>query len=179
MVGIVYMFGIAVGTATGVLTAQAVGARDSVKARQTGFAGMVIMVAVSASLGAAILLGAPGIAQVYTKDAAVQKLAAQLLVFVAFYELFDTLQLVIVNALRGYKIAVVPMLVYTVALWGIGLGGGYTLGLTRLAGADSLGLATPMGVTGFWLAGVASLVVSSLILLAYFTRAARLTRLAD
>lgn len=179
MVGIVYMFGIAVGTATGVLTAQAVGARDSRKARQTGFAGMMIMVAVSASLGAAVLLGAPAIAQAYTKDAAVQKLAAQLLVFVVFYELFDTLQVVIVNALRGYKIAVVPMLVYTVALWGIGLGGGYALGLTRLAGADILGLATPMGVTGFWLAGVASLVVSSLILLAYFAWISRPTRLAE
>ena len=179
MVGIVYMFGIAVGTATGVLTAQAVGGRDSIKARHTGFAGMMIMVAVSASLGAALLLGAPAIAQAYTKDAVVQKLAAQLLVFVAFYELFDTLQLVIVNALRGYKIAVVPMLVYTVALWGIGLGGGYTLGLTRLASADILGLATPMGVAGFWLAGVASLVVSSLILLAYFAWISRPKRLAE
>jgi MATE family multidrug resistance protein len=170
LVGIVYMFGIAVGTATGVLTAQAVGARDFLRARQTGFAGMRIMVMVSMSLGAAILLAAPGIAQLYTKDAAVQRLAAQLLVFVAFYEFFDTLQVVIVNALRGYKIAVVPMLVYAVALWGIGLGGGYALGLTRLEGTDRLGLATPMGVAGFWLAGVASLVVSSLILLAYFAR---------
>jgi len=179
LVGIVYMFGIAVGTATGVLTAQAVGARDSRRARQTGFAGMGIMVAVSASLGAAILLAAPGIAQLYTKDAAVQKLAVQLLVFVAFYELFDTLQVVIVNALRGYKIAVVPMLVYAVALWGIGLGGGYALGLTRLEGPDMLGLTTPMGVAGFWLAGVASLVVSSLILLAYFERVSRPTPRAE
>jgi MATE family multidrug resistance protein len=80
--------------------------------------------------------------------------------------------------LRGYKIAVVPMLVYTVALWGIGLGGGYALALTRLAGADMLGLATPMGVAGFWLAGVASLVVSSLVLLAYFAWVSRPKRQA-
>lgn len=179
MVGIVYMFGIAVGTATGVLTAQAVGAREPVRARHAGFTGMAIMVAVSASLGVAILLGAPSIAQAYTKDATVQRLAAQLLVFVAFYELFDTLQVVIVNALRGYKITVVPMLVYTVALWGIGLGGGYALGLTRLAGADLLGLETPMGVAGFWLAGVASLIVSSLVLLAYFARASQPRRLVE
>ena len=179
MVGIVYMFGIAVGTATGVLTAQAVGAREPVRARHAGFTGIAIMVAVSASLGVAILLGAPSIAQAYTKDATVQRLAAQLLVFVAFYELFDTLQVVIVNALRGYKITVVPMLVYTVALWGIGLGGGYALGLTRLAGADLLGLETPMGVAGFWLAGVASLIVSSLVLLAYFARASQPRRLVE
>jgi multidrug resistance protein, MATE family len=173
MVGIVYMFGIAAGNATGVLTAQAIGARDAARARLTGLTGMGIMVAVSACAGAVILLAAPGIAQLYTKDAAVQKVAAQLLAFVAFYELFDTLQVVIVNALRGYKIAFVPMVVYTGALWGFGLGGGYALGLTRLEGAAAFGLSTPMGAAGFWLAGVVSLVIAAAILFAYFLRVSR------
>jgi MATE family multidrug resistance protein len=59
------------------------------------------------------------------------------------------------------------MLVYTVALWGIGLGGGYALGL------EGVGASSPMGAAGFWLAGVASLVVASTILLAYFARVSR------
>jgi multidrug resistance protein, MATE family len=80
---------------------------------------------------------------------------------------------VIVNALRGYKIAFIPMLVYTVALWGIGLGGGYALGLERIEAANALGLATPMGAAGFWLAGVASLVVAATILFAYFMHVSR------
>jgi len=70
--------------------------------------------------------------------------------------------------LRGYKIAFIPMLVYTVALWGIGLGGGYLLGLTHSGAADALGLATPMGAAGFWLAGVLSLIIAAAILFAYF-----------
>jgi MATE family multidrug resistance protein len=109
----------------------------------------------------------------YTRDAAVQAIATQLMAFVAFYQLFDTAQVVIVNALRGYKIAFVPMLVYTVALWGLGLGGGYVLGLTRLGAASGFGLATPMGAAGFWLAGVLSLVFAAVILLAYFLRVSR------
>src|SRR5437773_8945162 len=93
--------------------------------------------------------------------------------YIAFFQLFDTAQVVIVNALRGYKIAFIPMLVYTVALWGIGLGGGYALALERIEAASALGLATPMGAAGFWLAGVASLVAAAAILFAYFMHASR------
>jgi MATE family multidrug resistance protein len=109
----------------------------------------------------------------YTRDPEVQSIAIQLMAYIAFFQLFDTFQVVIVNALRGYKIAFIPMLVYTIALWGIGLGGGYALGLGRIEAANALGLATPMGAAGFWLAGVASLVVAGAILLAYFMHVSR------
>jgi len=121
----------------------------------------------------AIFFAAHQIVSLYTRDAAVQSIATQLMAYIAFFQLFDTSQVVIVNALRGYKIALIPMLVYTVALWGIGLGGGYALGLESIEAANALGLATPMGATGFWLAGVASLVVAAAILFAYFLRVSR------
>src|SRR5882672_4904520 len=162
-----YMFGLAVGNATGVLIAQAVGARDFTLARHTGFTGMRIMLGVSVCAGVLISVLASKIVGFYSHDAEVQALATRLLVYVALFQIFDTAQVVIVNALRGYRITVIPMLVYTVALWGIGLGGGYALGL------EGIGLATPMGAAGFWLAGVASLVIASLILLAYFARVSR------
>ena len=168
-----YMFGLAVGNATGVLIAQAVGTRDFGLARHTGFTGMRIMLAVSVCAGVLISVLASRIVGFYSHDLQVQALATRLLVFVAFFQIFDTAQVVIVNALRGYKITVIPMLVYTVALWGIGLGGGYALGLEGIAFAGALGLATPMGAAGFWLAGVASLAVASAILLAYFARVSR------
>jgi MATE family multidrug resistance protein len=123
-----------------------------------------------------IFLSAPNIALLYSYDVGVQALAARLLAYVALFQVFDTAQVVIVNALRGYKITLIPMLVYTVALWGIGLGGGYALGLEQVEAANALGLGTPMGAAGFWLAGVASLVVASLILFAYFARVSGATR---
>jgi len=134
---------------------------------------MGIMLAISACAGVAIFFAARGVVLLYTRDAAVQAIATQLMAFVAFYQLFDTAQVVIVNALRGYKIAFVPMLVYSVALWGLGLGGGYALGLRQLEAANAVGLATPMGASGFWLAGVLSLVFAGAILLAYFLRVSR------
>ncbi|HEY6240079.1 MAG TPA: MATE family efflux transporter, partial [Burkholderiales bacterium] len=167
---VVYMFGLAVGNATAVLTAQAVGAHDLREARHTGLTGIGIMFAVSACAGVTIFLTANQIVSFYTRDAAVAAIATRLMTYIAFFQLFDTAQVVIVNALRGYKIAFIPMLVYTIALWGIGLGGGYALGLGRIEAVNALGLATPMGAAGFWLAGLASLVVTSGILLAYFLR---------
>ena len=124
-------------------------------------------------------LAASRIVALYSHDAEVQSLATRLLVYVALFQVFDTAQVVIVNALRGYKITFIPMLVYTVALWGIGLGGGYALALHRIDIANALGLGTPMGAPGFWLAGVASLVVASLILFVYFARVSRATSPAD
>ena len=168
-----YMFGLAVGNATGVLIAQAVGARDLAQARHTGFTGMCMMLGIAVCAAALISLFAPGIVTLYSRDPQVRALAATLLVYVALFQVFDTAQVVIVNALRGYKITFIPMLVYTVALWGVGLGGGYALGLEEVSVAGTLGLRTPMGAAGFWLAGVASLIVASAILLAYFARASR------
>lgn len=165
---VVYMFGLAIGNATAVLTAQAIGAGDLRGARHAGLAGIGIMFAISACAALAIFFAAHAIASLYTRDQAVLAIATQLIAFVAFFQLFDTAQVVIVNALRGYKIALIPMLVYTVALWGIGLGGGYALGLERIGAANALGLATPMGAAGFWLAGVVSLIVAAAILFAYF-----------
>ena len=78
-------------------------------------------------------------------------------------------QAVVVNVLRGYKRAVVPMLIYAVALWGVGLGGGYAIGLTSIDLAW-LGLSTPLGAPGFWLAAIASLVLASSLVTAYFLR---------
>ena len=69
---------------------------------------------------------------------------------VAGYHLFDALQVVTVNALRGYKRAVVPLLANVTGLWGVGLAGGYLIGLTGSLDLSWAGLVTPLGAPGFW-----------------------------
>ncbi|MDR0481146.1 MAG: hypothetical protein LBG66_04600, partial [Gallionellaceae bacterium] len=73
-----------------------------------------------------------------------------LIALVGIYHLGDAMQAMTVNALRGYKKSGIPMLVYTIGLWGLGLGGGYLLGLT-----DTLGNAR--GAAGFWIAAIAGI----------------------
>jgi MATE family multidrug resistance protein len=96
----------------------------------------------------------------------VRRIAATLITLVATYHLADALQTVVVNILRGYKRTVVPMLIYVVSLWGVGLGGGYLLGLTDFLGAAR-------GAAGFWLAAAAALALAGSVVLAYFFNVSR------
>jgi MATE family multidrug resistance protein len=93
---------------------------------------------------------------------------AALLALVAGYHLFDALQAVTVNALRGYKRAVVPLVINVVGLWTLGLGGGYLLALTDITALSGLGIATPLGVRGFWIGAIAGMAVATGSVIVYF-----------
>ena len=167
-----FMLPLALGNAASVVVGQSLGARRKARARAAGITGLALALACAALVGGGLYAFAGGIAGLYTADPELRLVAAGLLAFVAVYHLFDAVQAVVVNVLRGYKRAVVPMLIYAVALWGVGLGGGYVLGLTR-ADMAWLGLSTPMGAAGFWLAAIASLVLASSLVTAYFLRVSR------
>jgi multidrug resistance protein, MATE family len=71
--------------------------------------------------------------------------------------------------LRAYKITVIPTVIYAVALWGVGLGGGYLAGF-NVPGDLPVALT---GARGFWLANMASLVIAAAALLVYWLRVSR------
>lgn len=161
----VFMVPLALGNATGVLVGQALGAGDGRRARHAGLLGLGVGVLCAMLFALAIGLGAPAIARAYTTDPAVAAAAAGLLAIVAVYHLGDAAQAVAVQVLRGYKRATAPMAIYAVLLWGVGLGGGYLLGLSDLAGPAR-------GAAGFWIAAAAGLSLAAIALVAYFLRVA-------
>ena len=173
-----FMLPLALGNAASVLVGQALGAHQPERARAAGLIGIALGLACAALVASGLFAFSDDIAALYTGEARLRHVAAGLIAFVAVYHLFDALQAVAVNVLRGYKRAVVPMLIYAFALWGVGLGGGYAIGLTRVDLAW-LGLQTPLGAPGFWLAAIASLAIASGLVTAYFlsvSRAAGLER---
>jgi multidrug resistance protein, MATE family len=172
LAALAFMLPLALGNAASVVVGQSLGARQYARARAAGLAGIALALACAAVVGSGLYLFANGIAGLYTGDAALHRVAAGLIAFVAVYHLFDAVQAVVVNILRGYRRAVVPMLIYAVALWGVGLGGGYAIGLTRVDIAW-LGLHPPLGAPGFWLAAIASLALASSLVTAYFQRVSR------
>jgi MATE family multidrug resistance protein len=119
---------------------------------------------------AMLATGASNVGAFYSSDANVQAVAAGLLVLVAAYHLFDALQAVVINALRGYKRTVIPLVVNVLGLWFVGLAGGYAIGLTDVLHLPALGLATPLGVRGFWIAAMTGMAVASGCILIYFLR---------
>lgn len=166
LAALTFMLPLALGNATAVLAGQALGAGDPARARQAGWRGVALGMGIAVFVSLGLWLGAVGLAALYTPDAAVRTAAAPLVALVAIYHLADALQAVAVNALRGYRKSTVPMVVYAVALWGVGLAGGYALGFGDLAGA-------PLGAAGFWLAAIASLALAGVVVAGYLEYVAR------
>jgi len=169
---LLFMLPLALGNASSVLVGQAIGSRQFARARATGLAGLSMGLACALAVAAFVSVSAERIASFYTSDGEVLKLAGALLAFVAVYHVFDAIQAVAVNVLRGYKRAVVPMVIYAVALWGVGLGGGYAIGLTAVD-LSWFGIPTPWGARGFWLASIGSLALAGSLVTLYFLHVSR------
>ncbi len=164
LAGLIYMMPLAMASASGVLTGQAIGAGDLRRARLTGLVGIGSGFVCASLVGLAVWLARDSIAGLYTRDDEVKAVATTLLAYVALYHLFDAVSAIAVSALRGYKKTVVPMLFNIVALWGLGLGGGYLL---------AFGPSMRMGAAGYWIAAIAGVVTGSILIVMYFLRVSR------
>jgi MATE family multidrug resistance protein len=164
MGAVLYMLPLALGSATGTLVAQSIGAGNMTLARQMGTSGIRVAAICSVVTGLAVWLLREQIVRAYTPDdMRIIAAALPLFIFIAFYQLFDSIQVTTAFVLRAYKVAVVPTIIYAVALWGVGLGGGYLVGL------DPFGVmpVAVQGASGFWLANSISLAIVAVMLLWY------------
>jgi multidrug resistance protein, MATE family len=166
MGAVLYMTPLSIGVATSTLVAQALGGNKPDEARTLARHGVATAVAIACCYGAVVFVLRPLIIRGYTPDPAVAVAAMPLLAIVTLYHVFDALQITSAFALRAYKVAVVPTIIYAIALWGVGLGGGYALGF------DVTGTlpAWATGARGFWLANMASLAIAGAGLVAYLSR---------
>lgn len=166
---VAYMVPLSLSIATSTLAAQSIGARDRVAARRISLNGIKLAVMCAVIVGAAVLLLRRELVSLYTHDAAVLAIAVPLLPFIAFYQMFDALQVMTAFILRAYKIALIPTVIYALSLWGVGLGGGYVLGFGLLGDIA----AALRGAAGFWAANGLSLMVAGALLVSYFNRVSR------
>lgn len=160
LVSILFMLPLALANATATLVAQRVGARDLLSARRIGWHGLQIGVCLGAGVGALVYGLRHGVLRLYTDDAAVIAAALPLLAWVALFHTADAAQCVASFVLRSYRIATLPMLIFAVCLWGVGLGGGYLLAFD-LSGLTPEAL---RGARGFWMASTSGLVLAALAL---------------
>ena len=152
LAALAYMLPLSLAIATLSLLGQAVGARDWPRAHAVVHAGMLLAGVSSSLLGGLLWWLATPVVAAYTDDPGVRTVALALVGYVAAYQFFDALQTVAGHALRAYRVTFVPMLVQVFCFWGIGLAGGWWLCWR----GDQ-----PLGVQGFWLASVLSLVAAA------------------
>lgn len=153
-----FMVPLSLAVATATLTAHAIGAEDASKARRTASTGIRIAVIVSASLALAVWMLRGAIVRLYTNDAAVAAVALTLIPYLAAFHVFDALQTGVGFVLRAHKRAVSPTVIYALALWGVGLFGGYHVAFVGL-------WSPPWGVSGMWLMQSVGLGLAGLLLL--------------
>lgn len=157
-----YMVPLAMSQAAAVLVGQALGGADRTGARRLAWLGTRLMLGLALAVAAVMLLARDPLIAAYTAEPAVVAIAATLLPWVALYHVVDAVQCALAFALRAYRVTLGPMVVFAVALWGIGLGGGAAL-------AFGLG----WGAVGFWVAATVALVIAGAGLALLFERTAR------
>lgn len=162
LVSLLFMLPLGLSNATGTLVAQRIGAGDLRDARRLGWHGMQFALGLALVVGTVVFAARLQILQLYTDNTAVLAAAMPLLAWVALFHAADAAQTMAAFVLRAWRIATVPMLIFVGALWGVGLGGGYTL-------AFKLGDRLPtrwQGAQGFWIASTTGLTVAAVLLTA-------------
>jgi MATE family multidrug resistance protein len=159
---VTFMAPLGLAMATTVRVGHAVGRGDPDAVRWAGFAGVTASLASQLVSCALMALFPHAIAALYTDDAAVAAVAAQLLLFAAAFQFSDGIQVTANGALRGLKDTTGPMAITTLAYWGIGMPAGYLLCFHFGHGAP-----------GMWTGLIAGLSVAAALLFWRFARQSR------
>ena len=167
LVSLLFMLPLSLGIATSVLVAQSLGAGAPRQARQVALRGWRLAAAGGLMAAALLWLLRAPLVEIYTADPAVAAFALSLMVLAAVFHGFDAMQGAAGMILRGYKVALAPMLIHSASLWGIGLAGGYLLAYqTRFGAAYG-------GATAFWVAAVTGLAFTAIALTLLADRVSR------
>ncbi|GAA0725022.1 MATE family efflux transporter [Dokdonella soli] len=160
---VAFMVPLGVAMATTVRVGHAVGRGDAQGVRDAGLVGIGLTL-VAQSVSAGLMLLVPHrIAALYTTDADVAALAAQLLVLAGLFQFSDGIQVAANGALRGLKDTRIPMVITTFAYWGVGMPVGWWLAFPH-----------GLGARGMWMGLIAGLSMAAVLLSRRFWKLARL-----
>ncbi|MDB5857679.1 MAG: efflux family protein [Ramlibacter sp.] len=159
LAAVLYMVPLSVAIATSARVSYWLGAGDPKRARLCIRTGFRLGWSLALLLACVMFFARRGIAATYSSDPQVAALAASLLAIVAVYHLGDATQALCVFVLRCYRVAVLPLVAYSVLLWGVGVVGGYLLAYR------GLGPWPPQNSpAAFWLASTFALALLAVIL---------------
>lgn len=144
------------------------GAGDDTKSLAAIWLGFRMVIFTSLLLSITLFFTRAWLAPLYSGNPAVIAMVVPLLGWVLVFHLFDGLQALCVFILRCFRVTVAPLMVYTLLLWGAGLGGGYLLAYHGLGPWQAQGTAS-----AFWTSSTLALGSASLVLLAILCRAVK------
>ncbi|QWD66865.1 MATE family efflux transporter [Polynucleobacter sp. MWH-Aus1W21] len=165
---VIYMVPLSLSIATMTLVSQSIGANKPERAEEIGWSSVFFTTSLCITIGIAVWILRVQLLDLYDPPAEVKAFSIPLFLFIAFYQVFDALQITAAFILRAYRIAFLPMVIYAGSLWGVGLGGGYLMGFNVLGNTPAL----LQGANGFWAGNSLSLALAACFLLYLFRRTA-------
>jgi multidrug resistance protein, MATE family len=165
---VIYMVPLSLSIATMTLVSQSIGANKPERAEEIGWSSVFFTTVTCITIGIAVWLFRMQLLDLYDPPAEVKAFSIPLFLFIAFYQVFDALQVAAAFILRAYRIAFLPMVIYAGSLWGVGLGGGYLMGFNVPGNIPSF----LQGANGFWAGNSISLGLAACFLLYLFRKTA-------
>ena len=107
----IYMVPLSLSIATMTLVSQSIGANKPERAEEIGWSSVFFTTATCIIIGIAVWVFRMQLLDLYDPPAEVKAFSIPLFLFVAFYQIFDALQVTAAFILRAYRIAFWPMLI--------------------------------------------------------------------
>ena len=163
LVSLVFMLPLSMGIALTLRVSFLVGAKDTDEARLLARSALLLAITIGSINATGLFIGRDWLASLYTSDLEVQKVAAQLFMLGAIFQLADVIQVTMMGVQRGYKDTKIPMIIMLFSFWGISLPLGYMLTFKDW-------ITQPMGAPGFWTALILGLICAATLLTARMFR---------
>jgi MATE family multidrug resistance protein len=128
--GVLYMVPLGISIAVSIRVGQAVGADQRARLVQIGLAALAVIIGWMTLVMAGLLAGGGYLANAFSDDAEVVKLATSMFIVVAAMQVADGVQGTMLGASRGMMDNFVPVGITMVSYWIIALPIGYVLGFT-------------------------------------------------
>jgi len=172
MSAVLYMVPLSLSIATSARVSFWIGRGDHAQARKLVGLGLALCLGCALLLSGTVALLHQQIAGWYSPNPAVVAAAGQLLLWVSLYHLADAIQALCAFLLRCWRITLVPLAIYGVLLWGLGLAGGYLLAYHD-GRIGPWAWQAQQSASSFWLAATVALTLVALALLGLLGRAVR------
>jgi MATE family multidrug resistance protein len=172
MAAVLYMVPLSLSIASSARISFWMGANQVHKARHALRTGLGLVLLMCISLSLLLWTQRMALASFYTQSPEVAALAATLLAWLVLYHLADAIQVFCVFALRSYGVTFVPLVTYTLLLWGVGLAGGYEVAYAWPEDVAALPWLTPQSPMAFWQTSSLALCFTAALLLGILWREA-------
>ncbi|MBE9040074.1 MATE family efflux transporter [Oscillatoriales cyanobacterium LEGE 11467] len=150
LVTVTYMIATGISAAATIGVGNQFGRRNFRRLRETGFSSLSLTTSLSVVSAFIFIFGNHYLSNLFVRDSQVIQIASSLLVLAAFFQIFDSIQVVIIGALRGMGDVAYPTPIAIGSYWILGLPLAYTFSQLLHLGASGIwyGLSIGFSVAG-------------------------------